>query len=97
MTTETMKVTIKTNKGRSNEEVFTFDVQFEGSEKQIEFACDIFATVISGLCDMVAGKMDNEKVKAQYDMIVAKLLTQTSAKFWIENRGLNFQAIYKSL
>jgi hypothetical protein len=41
--------------------------------------------------------MDNEKVKAQYNMIVAKLSAQTSAKFWIDNNGNNFQTIYKSI
>jgi hypothetical protein len=93
-----MKATVKTNHGKANEEVFTFDVPtFDGSEKQIEFATDIFVKVITGLCEMVTGKMDNEKVKAQYDMIIAKLSTQTSAKFWIDNNGDNFQNIFKSI
>jgi hypothetical protein len=93
-----MKATIKINVGRSNDEVFEFETpNFEGSEKQIAFATDIFVDVISGLCNMVAGKMSNEKVKAQYDMIMSKLSSQTSAKFWIDNRGNNFQTIYKSL
>jgi len=94
----TMKTTVKTNLGKSNEEVFSFEIPtFEGSEKQIEFASSIFVEVISGLCNMVTGKMDNEKVKAQYDMIIAKLSAQTSAKFWIENKSENFQTIYKSI
>jgi len=95
---ETMKATVKVHARMSNEETFEFEVpQMVGSEKQIEFASDIFVNIISGLCDMVAGKMGNENVKAQYNMILAKLTSQTSAKFWIENRGLNFQNIYKSL
>jgi hypothetical protein len=94
----TMKATVKTNSGKSNEEVFSFEIPtFEGSEKQIEFASNIFVEVMAGLCNMVTGKMDNEKVKAQYDMIIAKLSAQTSANFWIENKGENFQTIYKSI
>jgi hypothetical protein len=90
--------TIKTNKGRSNEESFTFDIPvFEGSEKQITWATNIFVDVMSSLCQMVTGKMDNENVKSQYDMILTKLQSQTSAKFWIDNRNENFQSIYKSL
>ena len=93
-----MKATVKINVGMSNEEVFNFDVpEMTGSEKQIEWAQKIYVDVISGLCNMVVGKLTNEKVKAQYDMIISKLSGQTSAKFWIDNRGLNFQAIYKSI
>jgi len=93
-----MNATIKTNVGKSNEEVFCFEIpELEGSEKQINWASEIFVNVISGLCNMVSGKMDNEKVKAQYDMILSKLSEQKSAKFWIDNRGNNFQIIYKSL
>lgn len=93
-----MEATVKINSGKSNEEVFSFEIPtFEGSEKQIEFAENIFVNVVSGLFNMVAGKMQNEKVKAQYDMILAKLSTQTSAKFWIDNNGNNFQIIFKSI
>ena len=93
-----MNATVKTNKGRSNEETFTFEIPaFEGSEKQIKYATDIYVDVISGLCNMVTGKLTNDKAKAQYDMIIAKLSAQTSAKFWIENKGCNFQIIYKEL
>lgn len=42
-----MKAIVKTNVGRSNEEVFTFEIpQFIGSEKQIEFATSIFTQTI---------------------------------------------------
>ena len=93
-----MKATVTTNTASANPEVFSFEVpEMIGSEKQIEGAENIFVNVVTGLCNMVSGKMDNEKVKAQYDMIIAKLSAQTSAKFWIYNRGLNFQAIYKSI
>jgi hypothetical protein len=93
-----MKATVKINARMSNEETFEFEVpQMIGSEKQIEWAEKIYVDIITGLCNMVAGKMQIEKAKAQYDMILAKLSAQTSAKFWIDNRGLNFQAIYKSL
>jgi len=93
-----MKATIKTNSGTSNEEIFVIEIpSFEGPEKQIEFATSIFVKTINGLCTMVSGKMGNEKVKAQYDMIIAKLSTAISAKFWIDNNGMNFQDIYKSL
>ena len=93
-----MKATVKTNQGKANEEVFNFEVPtFEGSEKQVEWAEKIFVTVISGLCNMVAGKMDNEKIKDQYNMILTKLKTQTNAKFWIDNRNNNFQTIFKSI
>ena len=93
-----MKAIVKTNAGRSNEEIFSFEVPaFEGSEKQIALASSIYTQTITGLCNMVTGKMDNEKVKAQYDMIIAKLSAQTSAKFWIDNKGENFQTIFKSI
>jgi len=95
---ETMKATVKTNTASSAAESFEFEVpQMIGSEKQIEWAESIFVDVISGLCNMVSGKMQNANVKAQYDMILAKLSLQTSAKFWIDNRSLNFQTIYKML
>lgn len=88
-----MKATVKTNG-----EVFTFEIPtFEGSEKQIDYATSIFNQTIAGLCNMCAGKMENENVKSQYETILAKLSAQTSAKFWIENKGLNFQTIYKSI
>lgn len=93
-----MKATIKTNVNTSREEMFEFDVpEMIGSEKQINWAENIFVDVISSLCGMAAGKMDNPSVKSQYDMILAKLQTVTDAKFWIENRSNNFQVIYKSL
>ena len=93
-----MKATIKINTASPMPETFEVEIpQMVGTEKQVEFASDIFVKIISGLCNMVAGKMGNEKVKAQYDMIVAKLSTQTSAKFWIDNNGNNFQVIFKSL
>lgn len=96
LTQNKMKATVKINSSKSNEEVFTFDVpEFDGSEKQISFATDIYVKVISGLCNMVAGKMHNEKVKAQYDMIIARLSAQASAKFWIDNKSCNFQDIFK--
>lgn len=92
-----MKATVKTNTAAVAES-FEFEVpQMIGSEKQIEWAESIFIDVISGLCDMVSGKMHNANVKAQYDMILAKLSLQTSAKFWIDNRSSNFQTIYKML
>ena len=93
-----MKATIKINTASLIPETFEVEIpQMVGTEKQVEFASDIFVKIISGLCNMVSGKMGNEKVKAQYDMIVAKLSAQTSAKFWIDNNGNNFQVIFKSL
>lgn len=93
-----MKTTITFNKGKLNEEIFEIQIpEFEGSEKQIEWANQIFSEVVSGLCQMASGKMTNENVKSQYDMILAKLSSQKSAKFWIDNRSNNFQTIYKSL
>lgn len=93
-----MKATVTTNTASSTPEVFNFEVpEMVGSEKQIEWAENIFVNVVTGLCNMVSGKMQNEKVKAQYEMIIAKLANQTNAKFWIDNRGLNFQEIYKSI
>ena len=93
-----MKATVKTNTASRYPETFTFDVpEMVGSEKQIAWAEIIFIDVISGLCSMVSGKTHNENIKSQYDMILSKLSTQTSAKFWIDNKGSNFQTIYKSL
>jgi hypothetical protein len=93
-----MKTTITTNTASSTPEIFSLEIpEMTGSEKQIEWAQSIFVNVITGLCNMVSGKMQNANVKAQYDMILAKLSAQTIAKFWIDNRGLNFQSIYKSL
>jgi hypothetical protein len=93
-----MKATIKTNANTSREEIFTFDIpEMIGSEKQSSWAESIFVDVISSLCGMASGKMDNPSVKSQYDMILAKLQTVTDAKFWIENRSNNFKTIYKSL
>lgn len=93
-----MTATIKVNASKINEEIFTIEVpKMEGSEKQIAWAEKIFVDVLRSLCEMCAGKMDNEKIKAQYDMIIEKLSTQTSAKFWIDNRCCTFSQIYKSL
>ena len=93
-----MKATVKVNANKVNEEIFTIEVpEFEGSEKQIKWAEKIFVDVIASLCTMCAGKMDNPKVKDQYNMIISKLSAQTSAKFWIDNNRENFQTIYKSL
>ena len=90
--------TVKFNTGRSNEEIFTFEVPtFEGSEKQISFASSIYVKVVSGLCAVATGKMDNEKVKAQYETIISKLSAQTSAKFWIDHNGEGFQEVFKSI
>ena len=93
-----MKATVKTNTASSNPEIFEFDIpEMTGSEKQVEWANKIYIDIIAGLCNMVTGKMHNDNVKRQYDMIVAKLQTVKDAKFWIDNRNNNFQVIYKSL
>lgn len=93
-----MIATIKTNAGKVNEEIFQIEMpNLEGSDKQIEAATCVFVDTVTGLCNMVSGKMGNDKVKAQYDMIIAKLSGQTSSKFWIENKGNNFQSIFKSI
>lgn len=93
-----MRTTIKTNVNTSREEIFEFDVpKMIGTQKQADWAIEIFVDMMTSLCGMCSGKMGNPKIKKQYDEILSLFQTQTDATFWIENRDGNFQSVARKL